>query len=72
MLLMQASSCPSSLLIWFSIFLTFCLFVCHPACSLVMSLNQIRMDGSIDGDVFDVFLYETRRVDIFTYSGENQ
>lgn len=64
MLIMQASSCQSSLLIWFSVFLTFCHFVCHPARSLVMSLNQIWRDGSIEGDLFDAFPYETHRVDI--------
>lgn len=70
--MIQASSCQSSLLIWFPLFLTFCLFVCHPAHSLVMSLNQIWRNGSITGDLVDVFPYETHWVDIFACSGENQ
>lgn len=69
---MQASSCQPSLLIWFPVFLTFCLFVCHPAHSLVMSLNQIWRDGSIEKDLFDVAPYEAYWVDICACSGENQ
>lgn len=53
-----------------STFLTFSLFVCHPAHDLVMSLNQIWRDGSIKGDLVDVFSYETHWVDIFACSGE--
>lgn len=43
------------------------------SCSqLVISLNQIWTEGSIEGNSVDVFGYETHWSDIFACSGRNQ